>query len=218
MPFETLAPERILTRLGFALLLTDAYSGAATLLGDVTVTTDGIEGRRRDGTGAFLFPGLPPGPRLFSVRSGRWTPFYRAVDIIATLPASTPEWPAFPDCALADPSLMLDDPGQPLAYRRQRELVALLPATAYPFGGAATLARGTVRHAAADLAGAAVSRAGGTEPAYATGADGQFVLFFPQLVGSSQAVTIRAEHPVHGTQDAAVTLLRGRTVSLRFEL
>ena len=55
---------------------------------------------------------------------------------------------------------MADDPGQPVAYRQQRVLAALVPAPGYPFPAGTSLVRGLVSDTAGPLEGAVVSEAG----------------------------------------------------------
>jgi hypothetical protein len=114
--------------------------------------------------------------------------------------------------SLADSSKPLDDPAQPAAYRAQRSAVTLQPSTAYPFPVGATLVRGTVLVDAIPLAAAMVRRVG-DDMAYTTGADGEFVLFFPRINGMAETITLRASHPLHVDVDRAIQVRRGLTVA-----
>jgi hypothetical protein len=47
---------------------------------------------------------------------------------------------------------------------------------------------------------------------YQTEEDGEFVLFFPELIGASETFTLRASHPTRPDVDQDVDVLRGMTV------
>jgi hypothetical protein len=188
---------------------------------------------------AFLFFDLPAGPYMLEVRSNRegradqdqtrveeedylnQPAYYSKVDISIVLPMPTPRWPAFPDATLADPSKPLDDPNQSVAYRNQRDVATLLPTAAYPFPAGATLARGAVLSGGIPLNRARVRQVGGDplhptgaeDLVYETGPDGEFVLFFSKLNGTSKTVTLRASHALHLDVDQNVLVRRGLTVS-----
>ena len=221
MGFATRPPESIVTNLQFALLLRDGFANSDELLGDVVVTGATEAGRRKDTSGIFLFFDLAPGPQALTVASGRGTPYYRPLAVAVTippppLPAST--WPAFPDIALADPTLPLGDPGQPAAYRTQRLAATLLPDAAYPFPEGTTLVRGRVAHAGQPLAAASVGLVGSSDPPFTTVADGQFVLFWRDAPGLPTPVTLHATHVGFPAADVNVTVLRGLTVSAPIDL
>ncbi|WP_353064454.1 hypothetical protein RBB77_01660 [Tunturibacter psychrotolerans] len=215
MPFPTVQGESIEVTLQFAMLLRDGVTNSNQLVGDVTVSSGSILGKQKDSTGAFLFlaPDLKPGPQSFVVKSKLDTPYYLAVQIPVTVPMPSPLWPAFPDVTLANRNLPLGDPGQTAAYKTQRQLATLLPTTAYPFPAGSTLIRGAVMHGGLPLAGALVQETPGSDPAYTTGPDGQFVIFLANPPGLPQAVTLTATYPALPAGTATVTVIRGLTVS-----
>jgi hypothetical protein len=212
MPFPTVLGESLVVTLQFALLLRDGFTGSDQLLGDVKVKSGTFAGRQKDSSGAFLFFDLPPGPQSFLVSSGVNTPYYQPITIAVTVPMPSLLWPAFPDRTLADTSLPLDDPGQPAAYIAQRQLATLLPRTAYPFPSGTTLIRGAVLHGGLPLSAATV-QAAGTDPAYVTGADGEFVLFVSSPSGVPQVVAVTAKHAGLADGSSSVTVMRGLSVS-----
>lgn len=234
-------PETRQLTLSLALLLFDAYTGRNELVGlypsreqeiqDVAAaidtagvlrvaryTTIRIAGstlvpRRRQSDATFLFFDLQPGSYTFEVRS----PYYVSLDVTAAVPQSDPKWPAFPDITLADESLPLDSPAQPAAYRAQRSATTLQPSVRYPFSRGTTLVRGIVRGSGQVLAGASVRRQGDPTAAL-TDAAGEYVLFFTDLAGSGQTVTLEASHPLYTTVTAPVDVVRGFTVVRDFSL
>jgi hypothetical protein len=221
MPFSTHAAESIVTNLQFALLLRDGLTQSDELLGDVTVKGGAIGGLRRESSGAFVFFALKPGPQVLSVRSADDTPYYQPLDVAVIVPAGPAPaslWPAFPDVTKADPSLTLGDPGQTAAYRDERAAATILPSTAYPFPEGATLIRGTVTHAGRPLALATVQQVGSADPAYTTGADGQFVLFWRAAPGIPQSVTVKAIHAGLADVSVSITVVRGLTVSAAIDM
>jgi len=151
------------------LLLTDGFTGANTLAGDVTATIAQTDPPlEKDSEATFVFVKLANGSYVVNVRSVPDEPFYSPVDIPITLPfqhptrslwPKAPIWPAYPDIVLADPTKLLDDPEQPPAYLAQRALAALQPTTSYPFPAGATLVRGTVYDGKTPLSGALVTTA-----------------------------------------------------------
>ena len=169
--------------------------------------------RRRESDATFLFFDLPPGAYTFEARS----PYYAPRDVALTLPRPNPRWPAYPDVTLANEALPLDSPAQPAAYRAQRASVTLQPTVRYPFPGGTTLVRGIVRTGGLPLEGATVRRQGDPGGAV-TDASGEFVLFFTDIGGSGQNVTLEALHPLHATVTASVALVRGLTVLREFAL
>jgi hypothetical protein len=213
MPFPTLQGESTTVTLQFALLLFDGFTGSSQLVGDVTVVSGTIDGEQQDSGGAFLFYNLKPGPQSLAVSSGIYTPYYLPTTIAVTVPMPSALWPAFPDVTLANRSLPLSDPGQTAAYKAQRQQATLLPTNAYPFPAGTTLIRGTVLHGGVPLAAATVQQAGGTDPAYTTGADGQFVLFLSSPPGLPQPVTVNATAAGLPAGSTTVTVTRGLTVS-----
>ena len=218
MPFPTLAGESREVTLQFALLLLDGVTNSAELVGDVTVTSGPIEGQQKDTSGTFLFNGLKPGAQSLSVTCGPYTPYYLPTKIPVTIPMPNALWPAFPDVTLANPSLPLGDPGQTAAYKAQRQQATLLPTNQYPFLPGTTLIRGTVLHNNQPLAGATVAEASGTDPAYTTGADGQFVIFLSNPPGLPQQVTLNATAAGLANGSGNVTVIRGLTVSLTINM
>jgi hypothetical protein len=213
MSFPTLQAESIQVSLQFALLLRDAFADSDELLGAVTVSAGTMQGQQKDSSGSFLFLSLPAGAHVFAVSSGPYTPYYQPASIAVATPMPAPLWPAFPDQTLADPTLPLGDAGQTAAYKTQRQQATLLPTTAYPFPGTATLIRGTVLHAGQPLSAATVQQTGGSDPAYVTGADGQYVLFLSNPPGTPQSVTVTAQHAALADGSVTVTVTRGLTAS-----
>ena len=218
MPFPTLTGEPRLSTLQFALLLLDGVTNSNQLAGDVTVTAGAIEGQQKDSSGTFLFNGLKPGAQTFTVASAKYTPYYLPTKIHITIPMPTASWPAFPDVTLATPTLPLGDPGQAAAYKAQRQQATLLPTNQYPFTPGTTLIRGTVLHNNLPVAGATVQEASGSDPAYTTGADGQFVIFLSNPSGIPQQVTLNATAAGLPAGSAPVTVIRGLTVSVTIQL
>ena len=142
-------------------------------------------------------------------------PYYFGVDVPITFPVAHTKWPAFPDLLAADQTKPLDDPTQPLIFRQQRAVALLQPTIAYPFPGGTTLVRGTVLSGGLPLVNARVRAVGG-DLEYPTGPDGQYVLFFRNVVGASEEMTIRASHALHPDVDHAVEVRRGMTVAQDF--
>lgn len=179
----------------------------------VRVANSTLVPRRREGDACFLFFDLPDGLHTFQVRS----PYYAPLDVSLTLPRPDPKWPAFPDVTLANEDLPLDSPSQPAAYRAQRAAVTLQPSVRYPFARGSTLVRGTVRTGGQPLEGAEVRRQGDPS-ASLTDANGEYVLFFDDIGGQGETVTIEASHPLHASVNAPVPLVRGLTVLREFAL
>lgn len=218
MPFPTLQGESIEVKLQFVLLLRDGFADSDQLLGNVTVASGTIDGEQKDSSGAFLFYDLKPGPQSLAISSGPYTPYYLPTTIAVTVPMPSALWPAFPDVTLADPTLPLGDPGQTAAYKAQRMAATLFPTNSYPFPAGMTLIRGTVLHGGQPLAGATVQQAGGTDPAYTTGVDGEFVLYLANPPGLPTQVTINATHAGLAAGTANVTVVRGLTVSVTINM
>ncbi len=213
-PFDMAGPDvRELTP-SLVLLLTDGFTNANRLFGDVTVKIGQADASfRKDPESTFVFLGLNPGQYTISVGSEPDTPYYQPVDIPIALPFKTLVWPAYPDRGLANLNLMLDDATQPSAYRTQRRLAALKPSTAYPFPAGATLVRGVVKAGKVPLSGATVVRSGETF-GYQTGTQGEYVLFFDRVKAPSESVTLIASHPTRPDVTATVDVVPARTVSL----
>jgi len=218
MPFPILAGETLEDTLQFAVQLRDGIADSDQLLGTVTVVSGDIAGQQKGASGTFLFYNLKPGPQTLAAASGEYTPYYLPAKIAVTVPMPAPLWPAFPDVTQADPNLPLGDPGQTAAFKAQRQAATLLPTTSYPFLAGATLIRGTVLHGNAPLAGATVQQAGGTDPAYTTGADGQFVLYLATPPGVPTQITVNATSAGLPSGSANVTVLRGLTVSVTINM
>jgi len=218
--FKTISHDMRELRLGFALMLFDRFSRINRLVGNTTVrfankpSVKPFLPFQKVPEAMFLFfEPLPPGAYTLEVRSEVDNiPYYLPADIPIVLPMPNSRWPAFPDLSLADASKPLDDPAQPAAYRTQRSAVTLQPSTAYPFPVGATLVRGTVLVDTVPLAAAMVRRVG-DDMAYTTGADGEFVLFFPHVHGMVETITLRASHPLHVDRDRAIQVRRGLTVA-----
>lgn len=215
MPFPITTGEWIRDSLQFALLLRDGFADSDELLGDVSVTCGPIAGQQKGSSGAFLFYALQPGPQNFAVTSGPYTPYYLPAIVPVTVPMPNALWPAFPDVTVADPNLLLGDPGQTTAYKTQRQTATLLPAISYPFLAGTTLIRGTVMHGGQPLEGATAQQAGSSDPPYKTGADGQFVLFLSSPPGLPTQVTVTATYPGLADGKAQVSVIRGLTVSVQ---
>jgi hypothetical protein len=215
MSFVVLPLEQTLTKLVFALNLRDGLSLREELLGKVQVAAGGRAGWRKATSGTFLFMALPNGPATFQVRSDPDTLYYRPVDISLAIPFGSPQWPAYPDLGLADPSLALSDAGQPAAYRAQFLQSALRPSIAYPFDPSATLVRGAVTSGGVAVPDATVFDVAGDALAYVTGADGQFVLVYTAPPPVSASVTVRTQRSGHADVDTLVTVRRAATASIQ---
>lgn len=210
--------ERVL-RLRFALTLFDGFTRASQLAGKASVRLAGLPlapfQKTPDAT--FVFFEAPGGNHTVEVRSDEDTPYYVDADINIALPAAADAWRMFPDSALADQDLPLDDPAQPAAYRSQRAAATLQPSVAYPFPEGATLVRGTVTANGAPLVGATVVRVGAA-PEYVTGPSGEYVLFVPRVAGVSQDITVEADHALFPVQARTVLVRRGMTTLENFVL
>jgi hypothetical protein len=149
------------------LQLRDAFSDSHVLQGQVTITVGKNSPLfQKQSEATFVFANLPNGNYTAKVSSTADQPYYLPVSIPITLPFPAPTdspwpepWPGYPNAALADPSLTLDDPGQSAAYLAQRELTGLQPSTSYPFPSGTTLVRGRITVASAPVSGALVSLA-----------------------------------------------------------
>lgn len=215
--------ETVDRELSFALLAWDRFTGANTLAGETRVSLANHPLRapfisyQKLPEATFLFFNLQPGNYTVAVQSNqdaglnKAPAFYLPKEIPVSLPLLSPLWPAFPEVSLADPSLPLDDPNQPAAYRAQRLAAALQPSTAYPFPADATLVRGTVMASNQPLAGASVRRVS-DDLVYLTADDGEFVLFFKNLSGIGEAITLRASHDDYPDIDHNIEARRGMTV------
>ena len=216
-------PDLRTLKLDFGLLLTDAFTKTAGWEGVVAVTVAGMPQTRpylpiakRD-QGAFLFHELPAGNYTFQARSDPDTPYHQPVDFPVALPFGNARWPVFPDIGLADPTLRLDDPAQPAAYRAQRAQAALQPTTAYPFPVDATLLRGTVRSGGNPLPGATVTRTI-DNASVATDQHGEYVLHFPIVNGATKTFALTVSHAAHGTANFNIEIARESTVVADFTL
>jgi hypothetical protein len=218
MPFALAQIETLATKLQFALVLRDGFADSDVLLGEVGVHSATIKGDRKYPSGTFVFSGLPAGAQTLKVSSSDDTPYYVPKDVTVQIPPTAPLWPAFPDITVANPALPLGDPGQTATFKAQRQAATLLPAAAYPFPEGTTLIRGTVRHNGQLLADAMVVQVGSNDPAYVTGVDGQFVLFWRDAPGLPQAVTIKASSSGLADANVNVTVLRGQTVATRIDM
>jgi hypothetical protein len=220
---RTADPDRTILTLDFGLLMTDAFTKAPGWQGAMSVTVAGLPASRpylpiaKREMGAFLFHDLPAGNYTFQVRSDPDTPYYLPFDVVVTLPFGSARWPVFPDIALADLTLRLDDPAQPPAYRAQRMQATLQPATTYPFPVGATLLRGTVTSGGTPLAVASITRAS-DNVSTATNPDGEFVLHFPSVAGVKQTFALAASHAAHGTANKNVEIVRESTTVADFIL
>jgi hypothetical protein len=226
MPFAIHEPPEAVKNvtLQFALLLRDGFADSDELLGVVAVTGGNISGQRKDSTGMFLFYDLKPGVQQLTVSSDPDTPYYLPAKVGIQIPVPDPPppvpflWPAFPDIRLADPKLPLGDPGQKAAYKTQRAAATLSPSIAYPFPEGATLIRGRVTHGGGPLAGASVQQAGSADPGYVTDSEGQFVLYWQDAPATPKAVTLNLTAAGLPAKSAAVTVMRGLTVSTTVDI
>jgi hypothetical protein len=226
MPFAIHEPPESVKNvtLQFALLLRDGFADSDELLGVVTVTGGNITGQRKNSTGTFLFYGLKPGAQHLAVSSDAETPYYLSAKVGIQIPVPDPPppvpflWPAFPDIRLADPTLPLGDAGQKAAYKTQRAAASLSPSIAYPFPEGATLIRGRVTHAGGPWAGASVQQAGSADPGYVTDTEGQFVLYWHDAPATPKAVTLNLKATGLPDKSAAVTVMRGLTVSITIDM
>jgi hypothetical protein len=209
-------PDTTEVKLSFAITFYDGFTGES-LLADVTkVTLVGlpIVPVQKESDATYMFFDLKAGAYHVQVQNK----YYLAPnDIAIALPMPNALWPAYPDVTLADPTKPLDDPGQTPAYLAQRRNVTLIPAAGYPFPNGATLVRGTVRFGGNPLAGAQVGPASGG-PTFPTSDDGQYMLMFPNVTGSSSTVSLRATHPLHTAVVQSVTVQRGMTVRSDFTM
>lgn len=227
MPFPITTPELVTNaKLQFALMLRDGFAESDDLVGKVTVLGS-VAGRQKDSSGAFLFYKLQAGNQDLAVSSADYTPYYLPKTVTVAVPVPPPAppapqypWPAFPDLRLADPDLPLDDPGQPQAYSDQRKAATLWPNVAYPFPEATTLIRGTVTHGGPGnpLSGATVQQVASTDPAFVTGQDGQFVLFWKQAPGIPQQITLHVTAAGLPPKDQNAVIARGLTNVVNIDL
>jgi IPT/TIG domain len=148
--------------------LRDAFSDSNVLQQDVTVSIGKNSPLfQKENEATFVFTNLAHGKYSANVTSASdEQPYYLPMDIPLTLPQAGPAnspwpqpWPGYPNVTLADPTLMLDDPGQSAAYLAQRELTALRPTTAYPFPAGTTLVRGQITANGGAMKGAFVTLA-----------------------------------------------------------
>jgi hypothetical protein len=216
-------PDLRTLKVDFGLLLTDAFTKAPGWQGALRVGVRGMPETapylpitKRE-QGAFLFHELPAGNYTFQARSDPDTPYYEPVDFVVALPFGTPRWPVFPNIALADPTLPLDAPAQPAAYRMQRAQAALQPTTAYPFPADATLLRGMVTTGGNPLPAAAVVR-NADKASVVTNKVGEYVLNFPIVAGLKQIFALTVSHPAHGAANFLVEIARESTVVADFIL
>jgi hypothetical protein len=236
--FQTLDPDFRELKVVFALMLSDRFTETNQLAGRITVKvanqpfTKPFVPLQVQGQTTFFFIDLPLAAHTLEVRSnsaGRIDdpnhpqvdeppyylnepPYYFNVDIPIAFPLAHDRWPGFPDLLQAIQTLPLDDPGQPLAFRQQRAAAMLQPTTAYPFPVGATLVRGTVLAGNLPVENARVRRVG-DDLEYLTGPDGEFVLFFKQVNGASESITLRATHAPQPDKDQVVEIRRGMTVT-----
>jgi hypothetical protein len=233
MSFINKQPDIRELQLSLALLLYDGFTGSQYLVGNIIVSLANKPGFRplspfqKTPQATFLFFGLSPATYTVQIRStnesSNQTPqYYLPTDVSVivaeppiAVPVQKPIWPAFPDINLADGNKPLDDPRQPAAYRAQRRAAKLQPTVSYPFPAGSTLVRGHVFADGKALAGATVQRVG-DDLQYTTGEDGQFVLFFTQIKGLGETITLHATHALHPTVEQAVTVSRGMTVPNNF--
>lgn len=223
LELKTAFPDERQVQLKLAVLLSDQFTRNRELRGPVSMVIVGkpqigayIPYRKPD-EGTFCFyDDLPDGTYTLRIRSEDKPPIYLPIDITLSVPLSDstvdPRWPAYPNLALANQSLMLDDPTQPQEYKDQRKLSMLRPTVLYPFPADATLIRGQVVSGNNAVNTATVSHDGG-ESSYVTEKDGWYVLFVRNLSGLSQQVTIKTTKSGFPDSTMTVTVKRGQTVT-----
>jgi hypothetical protein len=219
---KTTVPDKIQVTLSITLLLSDQFTRVGELVGAVSVTLAGkpllppYRPLKKDQVGTFCFVDLPNGGYTMQVRSEERPPLYQPVDITLSVPQNDmsvdPKWPAYPNLALANRALPLDDPGQPVLYRNQRSLAMLKPSIYYPFPTDATLIRGSVLASGNPVEGATVRVIGG-DSEYVTGQGGHYVLFLRKIAGLQSAVGVRTIKTGLVTNSMMMTARRGETVS-----
>jgi len=236
-----ITPDISELQLSLALLLYDGFTDGQELMGSVSVSLENQTSSpltsplqlfrqppqtpfQKAPQATYLFFGLVPGAYVAHVRSNVDLPdgtpsYYLPMDVSVNVtdpPSAVLDqkaiWPAFPDITLADSTKPLDDPTQSPAYRAQRLAATLQPSTAYPFPSDATLVRGAVFADGVPLAGATVSRVS-DDQRYLTGDDGEFVLFFKQISGLGETITLQATHELHPTVQPKTDVHRGMTVA-----
>jgi hypothetical protein len=247
MAVGIIKPDAAELQLSLALLLYDGFTGAQQLIGNISVTLSGETVTSppssplqflqqtlqttlpKTSQATFLFFGLLTGEYIAHVRSNlnmpdQTPPYYLPADVsvtvsdlLDTIQVQNPIWPAFPDINLADNTKRLDDPTQNPAYRAQRLAATLQPSTAYPFPAGSTLVRGTVFANGAPLAGAAVQCVAEKQQ-YLTDEGGEFVLFFTQISGVGETITLQATHALHPTVQQNTDVHRGMTVATNIVL
>jgi hypothetical protein len=161
------SPDVLESRPSLVLQFRDAFSDSNVLRGTVTVTVGkNSPSFQKESEATFVFANLANGSYMAKVSSITDQPYYLPVTIPITLPfpAATDSpwpqpWPGYPNVTLADPTRLLDDPGQTVVYLAQRELTGLQPTTSYPFPSGTTLVRGLISIAGAPVSGAFVSLA-----------------------------------------------------------
>jgi hypothetical protein len=196
-------PDTRTAALSLALLLTDAFTGLPELTGNIQIDAPGGEvPYRKDSASAFLFFHLPAGSPILKVSSTELRPYYSTVSIPVDIPPPNPKWPAFPDATLSDAK----------KYQAQLALAALKPTTGYPFPANASLVRGHILTGGKPVLGALV-QAPGAGLSYTTANDGEYVLFFVQVTGASQTITVSATAPGGVPVKTAVLVQRGVAVT-----
>jgi hypothetical protein len=241
MATTLIKPDVNESQLSLALLLYDGFTGAQQLVGKISVSlsseiTSPLSSPLlfqqtwqtpiwKSPEATYLFFGLLTGEYIAQVGSNEnlpslMPPYYLPADISVsvadlpvTVPAENPIWPAYPDVTLADSTKALSDPTQSPAYRAQRLAATLQPSTAYPFPAGSTLVRGTVFAHGNPLLGATVNT-GTEDQQYVTGDDGEFVLFFKQVSGLGETITLQATHALHPAVPQSIVVHRGMTVTI----
>ncbi|HWG95768.1 MAG TPA: hypothetical protein VN647_01690 [Nitrospira sp.] len=220
---KTVAPDEHQVQLKLAVILSDQFTKHRELRGPVSMVIAGkpqigpyIPYTKQD-EGTFCFyDDLPNGTYTLQIRSDDKPPIYLPADISLSVPQSDsaldPKWPAYPNLALADRALPLDDPAQPQKYKDQRKLSMLRPTVFYPFPADATLIRGRVLSGNNPVGNATVSHDGG-ESNYVTEKDGWYVLFVRNLAGLAHQITIRTTKSGFTDNTMTVTAKRGQTVT-----
>jgi hypothetical protein len=121
MPVLTMtSPDVLESRPSLVLQFRDAFSDSNVLRGTVTVTVGkNSPSFQKESEATFVFANLANGSYMAKVSSITDQPYYLPVTIPITLPfpAATDSpwpqpWPGYPNVTLADPTRLLDDPGQ----------------------------------------------------------------------------------------------------------
>ncbi len=185
--------RRITTRLTFAVLLTDDFTGKQEIMGNVTVSVPDLERTAvANPSGYFTFldlPDVPGGEYTVRVDAGFYVESQTAVK----------------------PTDL--DPDAPVVT------IALKPNPLYPFPSGATLMRGVVSRAGGSAAaGAGVQWEGDVVKSTVTSGKGEFVLYFPvdffPVDGESASITVDVTPPGESSVAINTEVYKCKTTSL----